>query len=120
MFLSSISKTCADLGFYEESEEFSAALSSILTTTSHTNTMMWIGKMQNSPLDLSGQGQLLKHGTVAKKFFDLVFKLGRKSSLEKSSSRQLFLFQKALVLCKIKESFSDPNNPHLIYEQYIT
>ena len=119
MFLSSISKTCAELGLYEESEEFSAALSAILSTASHTNTMMWIGKMQNSPLDLSGQGQLLKQGAVAKKFFDSAFKLGRRSSFKRSSSSQLLLFQKTLVLCKTNENITDPNNPHLIYEHHI-
>ena len=64
MFLSSLSKTCQDLGLIEDSTEFSLALSSILSAARHTNTMMWIGKMENCPLDLSGQGQLLKQGNA--------------------------------------------------------
>ena len=75
MFLSSLSKTCSDLGLHEDSEEFSAALSSILSAASHTNTMMWIGKMEDCPLDLSGQGQLLKQGRVEKRKMELRAKI---------------------------------------------
>merc|ERR1719154_62548 len=62
MFLTSISKTCKELGFTEASADFSSACYFITSAASHTNTMMWIGRMENCPLDLSGQGQLLKHG----------------------------------------------------------
>ena len=65
MFLNSISKTCKELGLMEASLEFSSALESVLSAASHTNTMMWIGKMVNCPIDLPSQGQLIKHGKVS-------------------------------------------------------
>ena len=61
MFLSSIAKACQDLGLKEAALEFSLALESVLSAASHTNTMMWIGKMVNCPIDLPSQGQLIKH-----------------------------------------------------------
>ena len=64
MFLSSISNTCKELGLAEASLEFSLALESVLAAASHTNTMMWIGKMVNCPIDLPSQGQLIKQGKV--------------------------------------------------------
>ena len=64
LFLSSISKTCQDLGYSEAGAEFSLALASVLSTASHTNTMMWIGKMVNCPIDLPSQGQLINSGKV--------------------------------------------------------
>ena len=60
MFLSSLSKTCQELGLSESAEDFSTALESMLEAASHTNIMMWIGTMEGCPLDLSGQGQLLR------------------------------------------------------------
>ena len=65
MFLSSIAKACQELGLAEASLEFSSALESVLAAASHTNTMMWIGKMVNCPIDLPSQGQLIKHGKVS-------------------------------------------------------
>ena len=64
LFLSSISKTCQDLGYKEAGAEFNLALESVLSAAGHTNTMMWIGKMVNCPIDLPSQGQLIKHGKV--------------------------------------------------------
>ena len=64
LFLSSISKTCQDLDYTEAGEEFSSALESVLSAAGHTNTMMWIGRMVNCPIDLPSQGQLIKHGKV--------------------------------------------------------
>ena len=118
MFLSSLSKTSKELGFDEASKEFSIALECILSAADHTNTMMWIGKMENCPLDLSGQGQLLKHGKVLNRFLGGNIKLGKWSS-QKLSSCYLFLFQKSLVLCKTSENVSESNNPHLYYSNYI-
>ena len=115
MFLSSLSKACSkELGLLEDSNEFSVALFSILSAASHTNTMIWIGKMENCSFDLSGQGQLLKNGKLFKRFLG-----GRKWSSQKSSASQLFLFQKTLLLCKTSENLSEPNNPHLLYENHI-
>ena len=119
MFLSSLSKTSKELGFVEASKEFSVALEFILSAADHTNTMMWIGKMENCPLDLSGQGQLLKHGKVLNRLLGGNLKLGRKWSSQKLSSCYLFLFQKSLVLCKTSENISESNNPHLSYANYI-
>ena len=118
MFLSSLSKTCKELGFDEASNDFSIALESILSAASQTNTMMWIGKMENCPLDLSGQGQLLKHGKVLNRLGGNL-NFGRKWSSQKLSSCYLFLFQKSLVLCKTSENISESNNPHLSYANYI-
>ena len=64
LFLSSISKTCQELGYTETGSEFSSALECVLSAASHTNIMMWIGRMVNCPLDLPSQGQLIKHGKV--------------------------------------------------------
>ena len=119
MFLSSLSKTCTELGLLEDSKEFSSALSSILSCASHTNTMMWIGTMQHCPLDLSSQGQLLKQGTVGNKFLGTITRRGRMASFKKSPGNQLLLFQKSLVLCKTNENLSEPDNPHLYYELHI-
>jgi len=120
MFLSSLSKTCKELGFVEASKEYSIALESILSAASHTNTMMWIGKMENCSLDLSGQGQLLKHGQVLKRFLGGSTKLARKWSSPKSASCHLLHFQKTLVLCKENQNVSEPNNPYLVYENHIS
>ena len=60
MFLSSLCKTCSSLGLVEEARDYSAALEAVLESAAHTNTMMWIGSMVDCPLDLAGQGQLLK------------------------------------------------------------
>merc|ERR1711892_695692 len=124
MFLSALSKTCKELELHEDSEDFSAALSSILSAASHTNTMMWIGKMEDCPFDLSGQGQLLKQGRVEKRFIGGTFKKGRKwSFLPRSSRCHLLLFQKTIVLCKSNENLSEsesPPCPNLFYEKHIS
>ena len=116
MFLESLSKTCAQLGLHESSSEFSAALSCVLAAASHANTMMWIGKMEDCPLDLPGQGQILKHGGLVKQG---TMKIRRSWAHQKPSPCQLLLFHKTLVLCKTKEHLSEPNNPHLVYENHI-
>ena len=121
MFLHSISKTCKELGFVEASSDFAAACDSILSAASHTNTMMWIGKMENCPLDLSGQGQLLKHGQILTRTLAGSVKKGRKwsTSSHKPSSCHLFLFQQTVVLCRTSENCEDQNNPHLYYADHI-
>ena len=45
--------------------------------------------------------------------------LARRFSSPKTVSCQLFLFQKTVMLCKITENLSDPNNPHLFYDCHI-
>ena len=121
MFLSSLSKTCKELGFIEASEEYSAALHSILSAANHTNTMMWIGKMENCPLDLSGQGQLLKHGKVQTKCLGGSLKKGRRWSTrsQKQSPCFLFLFQQTLVLCRTTENYLQQHSPHLCYLDHL-
>jgi hypothetical protein len=114
LFSISLSKTCEELGLLEDSKEFSVALSSILSAASHTNTMIWIGKIENCSLDLSGQGQLLKNGRVHKRF-----QKGIKWSSQKSSASQLFLFDKTLLLCKTTANLSEPNSSHLLYQNHI-
>eukprot|EP00092_Neocalanus_flemingeri_P023363 GFUD01025330.1.p1 GENE.GFUD01025330.1~~GFUD01025330.1.p1 ORF type:complete len:304 (+),score=83.11 GFUD01025330.1:249-1160(+) len=122
MFLSSISKTCKELGFVKASTDFASACDSILSAASHTNTMMWIGKMENCPLDLSGQGQLLKHGQVLTRSLAGSAKKGKKwsTSLQKPSSCHLFLFQQTVVLCRTSENCEEQNNPHLYYAGHIS
>ena len=121
MFLSSLSKTCKELGYTEASHEYSAALESILSAANHTNTMMWIGKMENCPLDLSGQGQLLKHGKVLTKCLAGSLKKGRRWSTrsQKPSPCYLFLFQQTVVLCRTSENCVEQNSPHLYYLNHI-
>jgi len=126
LFLSSISKTCQDLGYKEAGAEFNLALESVLSAAGHTNTMMWIGKMVNCPIDLPSQGQLIKHGKVTKRPIlrsltspSSSSVLSRRFSTPKSVSCQLFLFQKTLMLCKTSENLSEPNNPHLLYDCHI-
>ena len=109
MFLTSIAKTCKQLGFHEASEDFTSACEFISSTATHTNTMMWIGKMMNCPLDLSGQGQLLKHGKVLTRPLTGSLKKGRKwsTSSQKGSTCHLFLFQQTLVLGKRSDNMDD-------------
>jgi len=109
MFLTSIAKTCKQLGFHAASEDFTSACEFISSTATHTNTMMWIGKMINCPLDLSGQGQLLKHGKVLTRPFTGSLKKGRKwsTSSQKGSTCHLFLFQQTLVLGKRSDNMDD-------------
>ena len=117
MFLTSLSKTCKQLGFNEAAEDFASACDFISSAASHTNTMMWIGKMDNCPLDLSNQGQLLKHGQVLTRPLTGSAKKGRKwsTSSQKASSCHLFLFQQTVVLCKTSENCKD----HLYYVDHI-
>ena len=118
MFLSALAKTCTDLGFLTDSEDFSLALEAILSAARHTNTMMWIGKMENCPLDLSGQGQPLKQGNV------LVSggkgRNGKRWSIgsQLPSSCFLILFQQSLVLCRTTENMAEPDSPSLDYSNH--
>jgi len=126
MFLSSIAKACQELGLAEASLEFSSALESVLAAASHTNTMMWIGKMVNCPIDLPSQGQLIKHGKISKRNIlnTGASGSGGKFSMKWSSPKcvmcHLFLFQKTLMLCRTNDNISEPNNPHLVYEGHIS
>ena len=121
MFLNSLAKTCKELGLTQASEEYSLALESILSTANHTNTMMWIGKMENCPLDLSGQGQLLKHGKVFTRCLGGSLKKGRRWSgrSQRTTPCHLFLFQQTVVLCRIIENNSAHQSPHLHYLDHI-
>ena len=108
MFLNEISETNKDLGFIEATKDFAAALEEILSAAIHTNTMMWIGKMQNCPLGLSGQGQLLKHGFVLIRGFEGSQKKEKKKkrSNQKHCPGQFFLFKHYLVLGSLTEKLS--------------
>ena len=111
MFLNEISKTNKELGFIEASKDFAAALEEILSAANHTNTMMWIGKMKNCPLDLSGQGQLLKHGFVLIRALEGNGKMEKKrkrsiQNLWTLDSGQFFLFKHTLVLGRLTEKLS--------------
>ena len=119
MFLSGLCKTIGKLGLQEESKDFSTALEAIVAAANQTNTMMWIGDMKDCPLDLSGQGQLLKHGKVFKRSFGGSIKKGKKWSSQKFSSCHLFLFQKTLLLCQTSANISNPNNQLLFYANHI-
>merc|ERR1712212_1349139 len=100
MFLSSLSKTCAELGLDEASHDFSLALEAVLESAGHTNTMMWIGTMEDCPLDLSGQGQLLRHGPAqTRPLKGLGLKARRWSGTgAKTVPAHLFLFQQTIGL----------------------
>ena len=118
MFLKSLSRICRKLGRLEAAEDFSSAHRSILSCVRHTNNMMLVGMMRNCPLDLSLQGQLLRHGKVYSKM-----KLGS-SILERSLGFQpfqchLLLFQQSLILCKSEETPADPCSPHLTFESHM-
>ena len=113
MFLSDLSKTSADLGNFDSSEDYSSALTSILSVVDHTNTMMWIGNMKNCPLSLCGQGQLLKHGKVLSKKIH-----GRFLNRNKWPCC-LLLFQQTIILCKIVDGTEKLNNPSLEYFKHI-
>ena len=64
MFLQSLSECCADLDRVSASLAYSLALERVLGAAEHTNTMMWVGAMEDCPHDLTSLGQLLKHGKV--------------------------------------------------------
>ena len=107
MFLNEISETNKELGFIEATEDFADSLKEILSAAVHTNTMMWIGKMQHCPLGLSGQGQLLKHGFVLIRALENNGKKEKKKkrSNQKHCSGQFFLFKNTLVLGSLTEKF---------------
>ena len=120
MFLRSLSNICTQLGYPGQAEDYLAALHSIVTATDNTNTMMWVGTMADCPLDLSRQGQLLKHGPVNKRPGSIKCKKGRaKWSSMKLSSFHLILFQQTAVLCRSCENSADRNNPLLFYSTHI-
>ena len=113
MFLSDLAKSNTDLGNIDSSEDYSAALNSILSVTDHTNTMMWIGKMKNCPLKLSGQGKLLKHGKVLSK------KIHGSFMNTKKWPCCLLLFEQAILLCKIVENTEKQDSPRLEYFKHV-
>ena len=122
MFLSSLSKTCAELGLDEASHDFSLALEAVLESAGHTNTMMWIGTMEDCPLDLSGQGQLLRHGPVqTRPLKGLGLKARRWSGTgAKTVPAHLFLFQQTIVLCRTGPNTIEPNSPKIFYASHIS
>ena len=63
MFLKSLSE-CAEVARLPASRAYCQALEAVLGAGEHTNTMMWVGAMRNCSHDLTGHGQLLKHGRV--------------------------------------------------------
>eukprot|EP00092_Neocalanus_flemingeri_P006754 GFUD01007296.1.p1 GENE.GFUD01007296.1~~GFUD01007296.1.p1 ORF type:complete len:191 (+),score=49.79 GFUD01007296.1:70-573(+) len=78
--------------------------------------------MENCPVDLSGQGQLLKHGKLLTRSFAGSVKKGRKwrTSSQKPFSCHLFLFQQTVVLCRTSENCVEQNNPHLFYADHVS
>ena len=114
--ISSIASHLVWVGWEGRDTNCLIALSCVLAAASHANTMMWIGQMQDCPLDLAGQGQILKHGRIARQG-------GRKPrrswSGQKATQCQLLLFHKTLLLCRTRDNLSEPNNPHLCYENHI-
>jgi len=122
MFLSSLSKTCAELGLDEASHDFSLALEAVLESAGHTNTMMWIGTMEDCPLDLSGQGQLLRHGPVQTRPLKGLGLKARKWSGTgpKTVPAHLFLFQQTIVLCRTGPNTIEPNSPKIFYASHIS
>ena len=64
MFLQSLSECCADLDRPSASLAYSMALERVLGVAEQTNTMMWVGAMEDCPHNLTSLGQLLKHGKV--------------------------------------------------------
>ena len=119
MFLSSLVHTCSQLGYTEASQNYSAALDSILTAAKRTNTLMWVGTMGDCPADIVGQGELLKHGNVKKSAVGVNTSIERKYASQKLSSCHLFLFQQTIILCRRSENRSEPHNPLLFYANHI-
>ena len=113
MFLSNLSKKSIDHGNDESSANYAAALDAILAVADHTNTMMWIGKMKNCPFNLCGQGELLKHGKVLSKKVCGSFKTRNKWPC------YIFLFQQAVVLCRIVDNTEDQKSPNLEYFRHV-
>jgi len=116
MFLKSIFKTCKELGFVQTSFDFAGACDTVMSIASNTNTMMWVGNIENCPLDLVGQGQLLKHGPVEARHWTEGGRKGRKwSRSDKPTSSYLVLFQQAVVLCGTSDKSEDKTYPQLQY-----
>jgi hypothetical protein len=138
MFLSSLAKTCGELGMDEEASNFSAALATTMECAHHTNTMMWCGTMEDCPLELSGQGQLLRcasapgrhgalmllprHGPVQMRPLKGLGLKARKWSGagHKPTAGHLFLFQQTLVLCREGPNPLDPHSPKIYYVNHIS
>eukprot|EP00092_Neocalanus_flemingeri_P050748 GFUD01058766.1.p1 GENE.GFUD01058766.1~~GFUD01058766.1.p1 ORF type:complete len:278 (+),score=58.54 GFUD01058766.1:580-1413(+) len=120
MFLSGLAKASADLGIDEASADYSAALDAILAVADHTNTMMWVGKMEGCPIRLCSQGHLLKHGKVLSRKVDGNLAVPSSSvliSLYRNAHNQIagiwpchiLLFQQAVVLCRIGDHTENLN-----------
>eukprot|EP00092_Neocalanus_flemingeri_P004206 GFUD01004524.1.p1 GENE.GFUD01004524.1~~GFUD01004524.1.p1 ORF type:complete len:411 (+),score=113.27 GFUD01004524.1:116-1348(+) len=114
MFLSGLAKASADLGNDEASADYSAALDAILAVADHTNTMMWVGKMEGCPIRLCSQGHLLKHGKVLSRRICGSFKIRNKWPCH------LLLFQQAAVLCRIVDKTEEQKNPNLQYLTHVS
>ena len=121
MFLRSLSLSCTKLGYHDQAKNYQAALDSMETATTMTNTMMWVGTMEDCPLDLSRQGELLKHGPVTKtkRPGSVKVKKGGRWSSIKISSFHLILFQQTAVLCRTMQNTKDNNNPRLFYSTHV-
>jgi hypothetical protein len=123
MFLRSLSSACSEPAHTAQAEDYLTALQAVLSATSNTNTMMWIGTMADCPVDLSKQGELLKHGPVIKRPGSVKSRKGRKwSSVKLTSSFYLILFQQSLVLCRTSrtgENTAEPDNPALFYCNHV-
>ena len=55
MFLQSLSDCCADLDRASASLAYSLALERVLGAAEHTNTMMWVGAMEDCPHNLTSR-----------------------------------------------------------------
>jgi len=121
MFLSSLSKTARELGLNEAAQHFSTALEAILDAAEHTNTMMWIGRMEECPLDLASQGQLLKKGRVLSR----LVKVRRKSftgwgaRVPQGIPSFILLFQHSVIICRELSSV-ESSDPRLVYFTHVS
>jgi len=113
LFLSSLSKTAQCLGDEVTARNYEAALDCVLAISSHTDTMTWVGGMDRSPINLSSQGQLLKHGQLLSK------KINEKFINKSKCPCYLILFQQTAVLCKIKGSSEKNTYPELDYWKHL-
>ena len=105
MFLNDLSKTSNGLEDGASAANYSAALKSVLSVVDHTNTMIWVGNMKTCPLNLCGQGQLIKYEKVLSK------KIHGNFMDRKKWPCCLLLFQQTAILCKIVDHTEKLTNP---------